>query len=439
MLRNLKVLGILGCLFLRACQAGSPHDDIIPTNGTITSSIVNTASPSQTESSTPTTQPSSELIQPVTEGSAAVRFESWSPTSDWLAFWSSTEEDTAGNFYPFPPGTLNFLNVHTWQLCSEPRFIARDYNDKVAWQPNGQVLVLSGGAAMQGMPCNNDFIVAPDVPVVSKTLDPALSPKGNYRARTTILGITNNILNISTAIFSTTNNQVINTVNWRIDEGVGELGLGGEWVTDTQFLIYGTRDQGPLLISAGKNAVQVAPELFKTAFVPNTGASLYAIASVLPGSDTYHLTLYGVGIDAEFPSIMLYHSETGAIETVPFTHLWSPTFSQDGRWLLLDQRPDRNGYESNALAIRSIDPVNSEIRYIGEGKALWTADWTKVAFGLNGFVSVLTFPDGVQLGTWNVRQYNLYPSAWSPDGRFIAVQGYAEGWQQALFIINVEK
>jgi Tol biopolymer transport system component len=153
----------------------------------------------------------------------------------------------------------------------------------------------------------------------------------------------------------------------------------------------------------------------------------------------YHIALFGVGIEAEFPSLMLYHSETGAVETVPFSHLWSPAFSPDGRWLLLDQRPDRNGYESNALYIRTIDPVNSEIRYIGEGSALWTTDWTKVAFGLNKSISVFSFPDGVQLGTWNVRQYDLFPRAWSPDGRYIAVEGYAEGWHQALFIINVER
>jgi len=423
------ICGIALTLFLAACGSKPADRTAFP---------IATASPSQTETPTPTTQPASELIQPVAEG-AAVRFESWAPASDWLAYWLSTEEDTAGNFYPFPPGTLNFLNIHSGQLCSEPQFIARDYNDRVVWKPDGQVIVLSGGSARQGTPCKIDFIIEPDVPVVSKIDDPALSPKGNYRAQTTIRGITNKILNISTSIFSTTNNQVINTVNWSIFEGEGDLGLGGEWVTDTQFLIYGTRDQGPLLIKAGKNVVQVAPELFKEPFVPNSDTSLYALASVLPGTDTYHIALFGVGIEAEFPSIMLYHSETGAVETVPFNHLWSPAFSLDGRWLLLDQRPDRNGYESYVLYIRSIDPVNSEIRYIGEGEALWTADWMKVAFGLDRSISVLTFPDAVQLGSWNNHQYNLYPRAWSPDGHFIAVEGYTEGWQQALFIINIEE
>jgi Tol biopolymer transport system component len=52
---------------------------------------------------------------------------------------------------------------------------------------------------------------------------------------------------------------------------------------------------------------------------------------------------------------------------------------------------------------------------------------------------VLTFPDGIQLSLWNVRQYDLYPRAWSPDGQFIAVEGYTGRWQQALFVINVVK
>jgi Tol biopolymer transport system component len=62
----------------------------------------------------------------------------------------------------------------------------------------------------------------------------------------------------------------------------------------------------------------------------------------------------------------------------------------------------------------------------------------KVAFGLKKSMSVLAFPGGVQLGTWEVRQYDLYPRAWSPDGQFIALEGYTGGWQQALFIIHVD-
>jgi hypothetical protein len=49
-------------------------------------------------------------------------------------------------------------------------------------------------------------------------------------------------VNISTTILSISSGQVVNTVNWSIDERLGELGLGGEWVTDSQFLIYETRD-----------------------------------------------------------------------------------------------------------------------------------------------------------------------------------------------------
>lgn len=54
MIRYLKVLCILGCLFLSACQAGIPPDGITPTNGTSTPHIENTVSPSQIPSSTPT-------------------------------------------------------------------------------------------------------------------------------------------------------------------------------------------------------------------------------------------------------------------------------------------------------------------------------------------------------------------------------------------------
>jgi len=54
MFRYLKVLCILGCLILSACQFGIRPDESIPTNETSTPHIVNTVSPSQTLTPAPT-------------------------------------------------------------------------------------------------------------------------------------------------------------------------------------------------------------------------------------------------------------------------------------------------------------------------------------------------------------------------------------------------
>ena len=64
MLRYLKIIGILGCLFLCACQAGNPPADITPTNGTSTAPIVNTPSPSPIPSTTPTIAIATTLPNP---------------------------------------------------------------------------------------------------------------------------------------------------------------------------------------------------------------------------------------------------------------------------------------------------------------------------------------------------------------------------------------
>ena len=415
--------------------------------------------PTATETSTlvsptPTIQPSSAFVQPVAEA-AIVELPSWSLTGDWLAYWLATARDIAGNPHPSSPATLNFLNARTLEACSAPQFVARNYRDycsRLVWQPDGSVVVLSEGTSFQGMPCKNDFVAMPEPSDLPKSQDPALSPGGIYRAETTS-GDRTHGTNITTTIVSTSNGRVVNTVSWPEPTGLGGVGLGGEWVTDSRFLIRRTGDQGPLLINAGKNVVKVVPALFKQLFVPGTD-DYRATASVLANTDTFHLALVGTSLTVGSPHsslaqpIRLYHSETGVIERLPFHGLWSPSFSPDGRWLLMDEQPIRRsaerpeGYGSNALWIRPIDASNREMRYVGEGTSRWTADWRKVVFVLESSVSVLTFPEGEPLGTWNVSsQFNLYPRAWSPSGEFIAVTATSEQGrgQQALFIIDVER
>lgn len=250
---------------------------------------------------------------------------------------------------------------------------------------------------------------------------------------------TSGLLSLSTSIVVTPTGQVMNTVPWSIDQRLGEMGLGGAWITDRLFLIYETLPQGPLLIDVGGDVIQIAPDLFGVPTDPGWPAVFYrAQAFMQPGTQTYHLILSAGGEEHRFPPVRLYHSETGQVEEMPFTHLWSPAFSPDGRWLLLDERPDRAGYGSNALWARPVEPPGRQPHFIGEGIALWSPGWTEVTFGLNNTFSVVTFPEGLQRQSGQVRVgYSLYPREWSPDGRWIAFEGYTGRRPEAIFIVEV--
>lgn len=390
---------------------------------------------------TPTPEPANVPIEPLATA-AAIRVDSWSLDGDWLAYWLSTEKDVTG--YPFPSGNLNFLNIRTGQACSYPEYIARDYDDRVTWQSDGQVTIFSGDSTIRGIPCQNNFISIADYPHTdTDEANSALSPEGGYQVSTSSHREADGTINAVTTIINASTGEVKNIIEWKHRGGLGELGLGGQWLTEDLFLIHETLDQGPLLVTVGNGSIQVAMEMFGVTpmldLEQENFVSVRAEGATVEGSDIYHIALAGVGIEAEFPPIMLYHSESGEAEEVPFKHLWFPAFSPDGQWLLLDERPTRYGRESYALWIRSVDPPGSQVRLLAKGtlNVLWSPDWKKAASGLPGVISIFAFPSGVQLGSWMIGEYEARPIAWSPDGESLSVQGFIPGqWKQALFVVR---
>ncbi len=395
----------------------------------------------------PTTTSTPVVIAPVATA-PAIRVDSWSPDGDWLAYWLAAEVPQF--FYPFPPGKLHFLNIRTGQICSYSEYVARDHGDHLVWQLDGkvQVILSSDKRAYRGAPCRNDFVRITYRPEV-KEINSALSPNGSYRASTVSRTEADGTLDAVTTITRVATGKVESTVKWKHRGGEGELGPGGQWLAESQFLVHETLDQGPLLITVGKGTVRVAQELFKVP--PVTGKQgqsdfviLRAAAAVVNGTHTYHIVLFGMGMEAAFPPIRLYHSETGKVEEIPFRHTWTPAFSSDGQWLLLDERPIKGNYESYALWTRPVDPVGSEARALatsslsdGSPYALWSANWKRVAFGFPGHIVVYTFPEGVRIGSWMTDAYGTVPRAWSPDGNLLAVEGYIPAeQQQALFVIR---
>lgn len=236
-----------------------------------------------------------------------------------------------------------------------------------------------------------------------------------------------------------------NVIEWRTPEGEGEWGdyLGGEWLTDDIFLTYQTLDEGPLLVTVGQAPTRVASELFgqqDQLDCQPTGCEKLWRADGARVGDAYHLVLSGTGT-SPYPAALLYHSESGAVEQLPFDPAWG-SFSPDGRWLLMDERPTVKGYEQYTVHFRPVDPIDSEPRFLAGSPSLyplWSPDWTRVAVNApSGRLNLFSFPDGGRLGSWQGERYEVIPWVWSPDQRWLAVHGYVPGtYSEALFVIPV--
>jgi len=220
---------------LTACASSDKHQ--IPTAISATR-----AGPAQSPLPTPTAIPMA--IEPLVTA-AMVRFDSWSPDSETLAYWTFTPEEAAVS-YTYPAGTLHFLKARTGQICSYPYDAAYGYGaGPLTWLPDGKVIVHSGDQARRGTPCGDDFTIITDEFSVSVSNTAAsISPKGNHRASTVTRTEADGTLSAVTTIVNASTGQVEDVINWTHRGGEGELGLGGQWLTEDQFLsIHKTFDQ----------------------------------------------------------------------------------------------------------------------------------------------------------------------------------------------------
>jgi len=95
-------------------------------------------------------------IEPVVTA-GMIRFHSWSPDGETLAYWEFTPEEAAVS-YTYPPGSLEFLNARTGQTCPSPYAVGYGYfSDSIAWLPDGRILIVTGGEVIIGTPCGDDF------------------------------------------------------------------------------------------------------------------------------------------------------------------------------------------------------------------------------------------------------------------------------------------
>lgn len=380
----------------------------------------------------------SQLLEPIATA-ARVFPHSWSPDSETLAFWTFTEEEVAADF-TLPPGTLSFYQTRTGETCQSSVNVSYGYGSQViSWLSEGRIEVLNDqGQILHGTPCQDDFVVADggETTIEGK----ALSPDDRFYVST----VETEPQKFITSIFDAATKEVLHTTAWESAGGLGGIGLGGQWVADDIFLIWTTVEE-PLLFMADGEVVPVVSQLFDQSIAticPTTPCETYfaTAGAMVEGTDSYHLVLYTQGIEADFPPVRLYHSESGEVEELDFTQQGG--FSPDGRTLLLYTSLPA---ESQSLWIRLVDPPGSETRLLlttdmNPFPISWSPDSTKLVTTSSGNITIFSIPDGTIYKTWDTDGVQTFAGNWSPDSRYLAVQGIlTPGQEEALFVIQARE
>src|SRR5688572_6693001 len=187
-----------------------------------------------------------------------IEFASWSPDSQWIAYWESSQEDVERPTNGMPGGTLNFINVTTGEGCAVSQFVtAGSGTAKVYWSNEMEAIIAMGEETFTGKPCQSEAYRKLDGYVTEPLPNLALSPDGEYHADTLLESNENGMLTFETTITAAGSTQPAQRVTWQIDERLGTYGLGGEWISKEQFLLYETLDEGPLILDVKHGTIPI--------------------------------------------------------------------------------------------------------------------------------------------------------------------------------------
>lgn len=281
-------------------------------------------------------------------------------------------------------------------------------------------------------------------------VDPHVSSGGSYRAETTQLSEDQGILELQTTIYSTGESNPVFQFEWQRYTALGDLDLGGEWLTDELLLITTELARGPLLVDlrglpAGEpRLIEVAPELFGVPGVVErdpenfTGLVAYGAGHPrIPGE--FHLLLAGSWIEGQFPPVQLYHSETGEVETFAQTYLDGIGFRPDPGWVVLVSRDSSSGSETATYWSRAIDSNVDGVKKLATGGYLFfsPAGDQFMHTSQGTVVERRSFPGNIPLNSWNLSPYQPGWVFWSPDGQAAAVVSYptSGAGEYSLFVL----
>lgn len=448
----------------------TPEEALRRSGGEVLFVVVDDPYPAPVQS--PVATPAPQTSTPQT--APGIKRHSWSPDGSVLAYWTFTAQEVAES-YLYPPGALHFLDTRTGQSCAYPHPVAYGYFDSpIAWTPDSQILTLADdGQARLSQPCADtaqivtDWFPAPPYSTPSqsqdhgqllisseqgyglfdwaaRTLYPidgvypwmengySWSPDGEHLAINAMERFTDHIA-VQLYSVAAEDGATTKLLAGRQRNGLGSVG-GPDWISTTHMLIPQTLDQGPLLVTLGDEfgLQPVVPELFHTTL--NDGQT--ALATPADAHGVYHIVLTDWGSDGTMSSpIRVYHSDTGAVEQLPFHNAFS--LSPDGQWILLNSPTDPQ--QPRCIALKSLASA-APATCLAPG-----AEWLAAAWSPDSTQLALAYPDTVTV--YMVAGDQLYASQptgsppatdilWSPDGRTLAVTSHDTEAGDTLSIVT---
>lgn len=408
----------------------------------------------------PTFRPNEGRVQPiVTAGD--IQVHSWSPNGQWLAYWEFTAAEAEKSF-EYPPGTLHFFNSQTGETCESTQRIGYGYSaNPLDWLADGRVLIITDAhQTLAGKPCSDNFsnlnslfpfqihnisshnpqqtlfvLVGEKETLVfdSQSQDTrpvqggtgiSWAPSGKRFSTTTRTGPPDFIAN--TFVVDAETGKILDNVKWKYPDAEGQWS-GPTWLDDEQFVIGNTLDQGPILVTIGKNVIEIAPELFNRPSAP----TLDAAAQASNDSDRYHIALSDLAENIK--GTLLYHSENGEVEELPFQRFGE--FSPNGSSLIAYE----DGYKAWT---RALDPAETQSNLFLTQKEhpfpiSWSLEGNRTAVHSANEILVFSIPFGEKLKAWKTESESIFPGPWSPDGRFLAAEGDLGSNQRALYVVKV--
>ena len=187
-------------------------------------------------------------ITPFVKG-PSLGLDNWSPDSRWLPYVDFSDRNAQ---------TLHFYDPARSTTCDFPFPIHDPNPDRfIAWLPDGRVVVQAADKVMAGTPCGTFRpATAPDILVLDHQ-DPSFSPDGRYQViMKPYPGSSqgpNEVIDLKDAV---SGKNLVETAFIDVPRGGGNL--PGYWLDAAHFLIIFTGDQGPLLLTPGKPAIQIA-------------------------------------------------------------------------------------------------------------------------------------------------------------------------------------
>jgi hypothetical protein len=320
------------------------------------------------------------------------------------------------------------------------------YGDDAFWEPDSRVAIRLGGGVQLGEPCGP---LSPDpestlaLPLPSPGVipdwavpdvghndapgpeDTKRSPSEEYFVTTVAEGAEDRY---TTRLMRRSDGAVLTEATWQSNGGIGDMGTGGEWTADDQFLIFYSMDQGPILLQPDGTVLNVASDVF--------GLDLDAVTTQYEKLGQLHSTLAldrkHVLLERPGNPVMLHHPETGASETLPTEGLMQPWFSPNLSWLFVNGLL-KDGKEDPGVWMRPIDGTNAEFQRLpGDRRGRTAADYFPspngaylAILGFSNTVEIVSFPDLKSVGRWRWKDADQVFVKWSPTEKQLILDGYA--------------